>query len=230
MKTLGFCTNQALHPALRINGLMSPLQTKNRRMKHEARGERAYSERPFWRPRHHSSLYPGKQTPVAETNDSTRLQLSQSKSSQHRVVGKRVRAAAQRAMAPCRRSGPMDSSTSKGAHGEEIQDGSIGASSVRAPPFLFQSRNAAWSSPKRRWPPCCGWLASEIGIRACGLSSNSGAATSSKSNKRLIRGAQAIADTGFGQNISRTFGIGLDLLPELPNINAQILCVRQRIP
>ena len=118
----------------------------------------------------------------------------------------------------------------KGAHGEEIQDGSIGASSVRAPPFLFQSRNAAWSSPKRRWPPCCGWLASEIGIRACGLSSNSGAATSSESNKRLIRGAQAIADTGFGQNISRTFGIGLDLLPELPNINAQILCVRQRIP
>ena len=47
---------------------------------------------------------------------------------------------------------------------------------------------------------------------------------------RLIRRAQPIADAGLGQHIVRTFGIGLDLLPELTHIDPQILRIGQLVP
>src|SRR5690242_8224941 len=50
------------------------------------------------------------------------------------------------------------------------------------------------------------------------------------SQQSSIRRAQAIADTGLGQEQLRTLGIGLDLLAELADINAQILRVGQLIP
>ena len=46
----------------------------------------------------------------------------------------------------------------------------------------------------------------------------------------LIRGTQPIADTRFSEDILRLLGIGLDFLPELPNIYPQILRVGQIVP
>ena len=46
----------------------------------------------------------------------------------------------------------------------------------------------------------------------------------------LIRRAQPIADAGFGQDVLRPLGIGLDLLPELAHIDPQILRVGQLVP
>ena len=37
-------------------------------------------------------------------------------------------------------------------------------------------------------------------------------------------------DAGLRQNIVRALGIGFDLLPELPDIDAQVLCVGEVVP
>src|SRR5262249_31314780 len=47
---------------------------------------------------------------------------------------------------------------------------------------------------------------------------------------RLVRCTQTISDSCFGEDIVWTFGIRLDLLPELPNVYTKILRVRQVIP
>jgi len=47
---------------------------------------------------------------------------------------------------------------------------------------------------------------------------------------RLIGGAQPVTDSGFGENVMRALGIGLDLLPKLPDIDAQILRVSEIAP
>ena len=45
-----------------------------------------------------------------------------------------------------------------------------------------------------------------------------------------VRRPQPVADAGLRQNIVRALGIGFDLLPELADIDAQILCVGQFVP
>src|SRR3954469_24588669 len=45
-----------------------------------------------------------------------------------------------------------------------------------------------------------------------------------------IRRAQPVADAGLGQHELRTLRVGLDLLPELAHIDAQILRVGQFVP
>src|SRR6202011_1931837 len=47
---------------------------------------------------------------------------------------------------------------------------------------------------------------------------------------RSTRRAQSVADAGFGQDIVRPLRIGLDLLPQLPDVNPQILRVGQIVP
>src|SRR5947199_2959862 len=47
---------------------------------------------------------------------------------------------------------------------------------------------------------------------------------------RSIRGAEPVADAGFGQRELRALGIGLDLLAELADIDAQILRVSELVP
>ena len=49
-------------------------------------------------------------------------------------------------------------------------------------------------------------------------------------DRRLVRRAQPVADAGFGQHELRALGIGFDLLPELADIDPQILRVGQLIP
>jgi hypothetical protein len=46
----------------------------------------------------------------------------------------------------------------------------------------------------------------------------------------LVWRAQPVADAGLGEDILRPLGIGFDLLPQLPHINAQILRIGQIIP
>jgi hypothetical protein len=45
-----------------------------------------------------------------------------------------------------------------------------------------------------------------------------------------VRRPQPITDAGLGQDEMRTLRIGLDLLAELADIDAQILCIRQFVP
>src|SRR5665213_2439071 len=45
-----------------------------------------------------------------------------------------------------------------------------------------------------------------------------------------VRGAQPVTDAGFGQDVLGTVWLGLDLLPQLADIDAQVLRVGQRIP
>src|SRR5207247_1136728 len=45
-----------------------------------------------------------------------------------------------------------------------------------------------------------------------------------------VRSPQPVADAGLRQNIVRALGIGFDLLPELPDIDAQVLCVGEVVP
>ena len=47
---------------------------------------------------------------------------------------------------------------------------------------------------------------------------------------RCQSGAQAIADPGLGQNVVRPLGIGLDLVPQLPHVDPQILRIGQVVP
>src|SRR6266540_370307 len=47
---------------------------------------------------------------------------------------------------------------------------------------------------------------------------------------RSVRSAQPITDAGFGQDVLRAFGIRLDLLPELPNVDSEVLGVGQLVP
>ena len=42
--------------------------------------------------------------------------------------------------------------------------------------------------------------------------------------------SQAITDPRFSENVLWTFGVGLDLLSQLPHIDSQILSVSQIIP
>ena len=51
-----------------------------------------------------------------------------------------------------------------------------------------------------------------------------------RKRKRSLRRAQPVANAGFGEDILRTLGIGFDLLPELADIDPQILGVGQIIP
>ena len=44
------------------------------------------------------------------------------------------------------------------------------------------------------------------------------------------RRAQPIADPGFGEDVLRLLGIGFDLLPQLPHVDAKILGVGQIVP
>ena len=45
-----------------------------------------------------------------------------------------------------------------------------------------------------------------------------------------VRRPQPIADAGLGQDVVRPLGVGLDLLPQLAHIDAQILRVGQIVP
>jgi len=45
-----------------------------------------------------------------------------------------------------------------------------------------------------------------------------------------VRRPQPVADAGLRQNIVRALGIGFDLLPELADIDAQVLCVGEVVP
>ena len=46
----------------------------------------------------------------------------------------------------------------------------------------------------------------------------------------LVRGAQSVADAGFGQDVLWPLGVRLDFLANLTHINSQILSVGQIIP
>src|SRR5262249_33737735 len=45
-----------------------------------------------------------------------------------------------------------------------------------------------------------------------------------------VRSAQPISNAGFSKDISRLFGISLDLLPKLAHVDAQILRVGEIVP
>src|SRR5262249_8867927 len=45
-----------------------------------------------------------------------------------------------------------------------------------------------------------------------------------------VRRAQPIADARFGQDVARTLGVGFDLLPELPDIDPQVLRIGEVVP
>src|SRR5262249_28558237 len=45
-----------------------------------------------------------------------------------------------------------------------------------------------------------------------------------------VRRTQTVSDPGFRQNVLRTFGTSLDLLPELPDIDTKILRICEVIP
>ena len=47
---------------------------------------------------------------------------------------------------------------------------------------------------------------------------------------RLVGSAEAVANSGFGENVLRPFRVGFYLLSQLSNIHAKILCVGQIVP
>src|SRR5262245_9648309 len=66
----------------------------------------------------------------------------------------------------------------------------------------------------------------------CSIGSMQPASGSARRNAQraimfLIRGTQAVADAGLGEDVVRPLVIGLDLLPELAHVHAQILRVRE---
>src|SRR6476646_5598838 len=51
-----------------------------------------------------------------------------------------------------------------------------------------------------------------------------------RSMQILLRRPEPVADPGFRQYVLRPLGIGLDLLPQLPHIDAQVLRVGEIVP
>src|SRR5215475_10859755 len=62
------------------------------------------------------------------------------------------------------------------------------------------------------------------------MSSTSGARTRRWLKASSVRRPEPVADARFRQDVLRTLRIGLDLLPQLPHINTQILRVGQIVP
>src|SRR5262249_17274895 len=59
---------------------------------------------------------------------------------------------------------------------------------------------------------------------------NAGCTSLRRSQASSIGRAQPIADSGLGEDVVRPLGIGLDLLPQLPHVDPQILRVGEIVP